>query len=207
MTTPDQRAGSARLDSDNQLGSPASFKTAARAVGVGMVIAVAVAAAIAMTWGAGTGSGAPAADRTGSGWPRWVPHGVTATVATPRGSNTPSRSSAVVTADSGSQSRPTPPATPGPHLQPFASAVGPAMPPQPSPTVPVAVPRYIDGCDHDYAVTTGEGCVPVNFPPEVGPDLTDRCAFLKSYGTIKVVGVDRLGLDPNHDGVACDQGD
>jgi hypothetical protein len=71
------------------------------------------------------------------------------------------------------------------------------------------MPPFDDGCDHNYGVA-GQ-CVPANFPPGV-TSVTDKCAWLHQHGftgsiPIAPGGVDRQGLDPNHDGLACDPGD
>ena len=96
------------------------------------------------------------------------------------------------------------PGVPPPFVQPFAqqpAAVRTTA--RPSPTGEVTVPVNIDGCDHDYGETGV--CVPWTFPAGV----TDRCAWLRAhgFGPLAVKGTDRLGLDTNHDAVACGPGD
>jgi hypothetical protein len=96
------------------------------------------------------------------------------------------------------------PASAGPHLQPYALALGGAVhPPLASPTTPVVQPITVDGCDHDYG--TPSQCVPLTYPAGVA----DRCAWLLAhgFGPMKVVGTDSEHLDIDHNGIACDPGD
>jgi hypothetical protein len=96
------------------------------------------------------------------------------------------------------------PTRPGPHAQPFAGQPGAVVrSAQPSPTAPRPVEVDLDGCDHDYG-TAGQ-CVPWTFPAGV----SDRCGWLRAhgFGPLAVVGTDRLGLDTDHNGVACAPGD
>jgi hypothetical protein len=96
------------------------------------------------------------------------------------------------------------PGPPQPFIQAFAQQSGaPRVTAKPVPTGKLTIPANIDGCDHDYG---GIGlCVPWTFPAGV----TDRCAWLRAqgFGPVPVTGTDRLGLDTNHDRVACDPGD
>jgi hypothetical protein len=87
---------------------------------------------------------------------------------------------------------------PAPYVQGFANSGSPATKP-----VPPAKGTGVDGCDHTYG--TAAQCVPRSFPPGV----TDRCGWLAAhgFGPLPVRGPDRLGLDPNHDKVACGPGD
>ena len=92
----------------------------------------------------------------------------------------------------------------GPHLQPYALALGGAVHPSLAPpTTPVAQPITVDGCDHDYG--TPNQCVPITYPAGVG----NRCAWLiaHGFGPMKVVGTDAEHLDSDHNGIACDPGD
>ena len=92
--------------------------------------------------------------------------------------------------------------TPAPFIQNFGPPAGTPLAPVPSPTAPVPFPVG-DGCDHGYGEPNQ--CVPVQFPPGV----TDGCGWLRAHGfePLAVHGTDRLGLDPNDDGVACGPGD
>jgi hypothetical protein len=88
-----------------------------------------------------------------------------------------------------------------PFVQAFGQQSASPRPPQPR-TRPSVVP-HLDGCDHNYG--TVNQCVPWSFPDGV----TDRCGWLREhhFGALRVRGVDRLGLDTNHDRIACGPGD
>jgi hypothetical protein len=97
-----------------------------------------------------------------------------------------------------------PAVSPAPFVQPFAD--GPAaspLPKQKSPTAPLEVSAFVDGCDHDYG--TGTECVPLAFPGGV-TGAEGKCAWLAAHGftDLVVVGRDSQGLDADGDGVACD---
>jgi hypothetical protein len=95
-------------------------------------------------------------------------------------------------------------AGPAPYVQEFGSrSRAPQAGPAASPTAKRTAQTDIDGCDHAYG-TTGQ-CVPWTFPPGV----TGRCAWLRAhnFGPLPVHGPDRLGLDTNHDQIACGPGD
>ena len=97
-----------------------------------------------------------------------------------------------------------PAATPAPFVQHFAD--GPTaspLPRQKSPTAPLKVPAFVDGCDHNYGTTTQ--CVPLVFPGGVA-GAEGKCAWLAAHGftDLIVAGKDSQGLDADHDGVACD---
>jgi len=97
-----------------------------------------------------------------------------------------------------------PAATPAPFVQHFAD--GPTaspLPRQKSPTAPLKVPAFVDGCDHNYGTTTQ--CVPLVFPGGVA-GAEGKCAWLATHGftDLIVAGKDSQGLDADHDGVACD---
>jgi len=96
----------------------------------------------------------------------------------------------------------TTPAAPEPFIQNFGPFAGTPLPPVASPTAPVPFPVG-DGCDHGYGEPNQ--CVPLQFPPGVAYG----CAWLRAhgFGPLAVHGTDRLGLDPNRDGVACGTGD
>ncbi|WP_436535807.1 hypothetical protein [Actinoplanes sp. HUAS TT8] len=68
-----------------------------------------------------------------------------------------------------------------------------------SPTAPLKVPAFVDGCDHNYGTATQ--CVPLTFPAGV----TDKCAWLAAHGftDLIVAGKDRQRLDADADGIAC----
>ena len=97
-----------------------------------------------------------------------------------------------------------PAATPAPFVQHFAD--GPTaspLPKQKSPTAPLKVSAFVDGCDHNYGTTTQ--CVPLVFPGGVA-GAEGKCAWLATHGftDLIVAGKDSQGLDADHDGVACD---
>jgi hypothetical protein len=86
---------------------------------------------------------------------------------------------------------------------PYVQAFGPqSAPPLPKPGGKPSLAN-VDGCDHDYG--TANQCVPWSFPTGV----TDRCAWLRAhnFSALRVRGQDRLGLDTNHDRIACGRGD
>ncbi len=64
-----------------------------------------------------------------------------------------------------------------------------------------------DGCDHAYGVINQ--CVPRSFPADVPATPAARCGWLLAHGmqALPVHARDDLGLDANHDGVACGPGD
>jgi hypothetical protein len=84
----------------------------------------------------------------------------------------------------------------------FAGRGEPAVQATSAAAVAVA-PAGLGGCEREYG--TSAHCVPSSYPPGV----TDRCAWLRAHGyePLQVIGPDRLGLDTNHNGVACDPGD
>jgi hypothetical protein len=93
---------------------------------------------------------------------------------------------------------------PAPYVQDFGSpSEGARAGPAASPTVTISARANLDGCDHAYG-TAGQ-CVPWTFPAGV----SDRCGWLHAhnFGALPIHGPDRLGLDPNHDGIACGPGD
>ncbi|MDH6576174.1 hypothetical protein [Kitasatospora sp. MAP5-34] len=96
---------------------------------------------------------------------------------------------------------------PAPHVLNFAQDVqGPAE--QLAPTATKApVPADADGCGHAYGEVNQ--CVPRLFPAEVPATAGARCGWLLARGFHALVlhAKDDLGLDTNHDGVACDKGD
>ncbi len=113
--------------------------------------------------------------------------------------------SLTVIADTGQPASAAPPATPAPHILPFAdSPKGPRQGPL-APSNGVKVEAGIDGCDHRYG--TPAQCVPWTLP--AGVKDKDHCVWLREHGlhTLRVVGDDRLKLDKNRDGIACGTGD
>jgi hypothetical protein len=91
-------------------------------------------------------------------------------------------------------------ARPAPFLQSFAGQPGVrALPRRPSPTAPLSMPAFADGCDHAYG--DPNQCVPLVFPP----GTANKCAWLAAHGftAVPVVGEDRQGLDPDGDRRAC----
>lgn len=163
-------------------------------VGCAVVLVAIVVAALAVLWHpparpSANGSAAPVAASVLPG------SGATATPPLP----------ANATGRSGVQATSTPAGIPPPYVQTFAQqSVAPPTTPYPIPTGAVSVAPNIDGCDHDYRGMAG-ACVPWTFPAGV----TDRCGWLRARGfpPLTVTGTDRLGLDANHDGVACGTGD
>lgn len=94
--------------------------------------------------------------------------------------------------------------TAAPHRQQMAQDLtGTVVPNNPRP-VKVAVPEYVDGCDHDYGAVTQ--CVPWTI---AGTTTAQRCSWLTAhgFGPLAVKGTDRQHLDRNHDKVACGKGD
>ena len=96
-----------------------------------------------------------------------------------------------------------PAAAPAPHILPFAQDLLGARLALPAGPLHVAVAWNVDGCDHDYG--SASQCVPWTIPAPAG----QGCQWLAAhgFGPLKVNGRDRLGLDANQDGIACDQGD
>ncbi|SRR6266566_54783 len=105
---------------------------------------------------------------------------------------------------------------PAPHILDFARSLRGARLKLPKCPSHVTVAWNVDGCDHDYG--GANQCVPWMIPAPAGsasPGATPGpppgygCQWLAAhgFGPLKVRGRDRLGLDTNHDGVACDQGD
>ncbi|MDH6131489.1 hypothetical protein P3T37_000858 [Kitasatospora sp. MAA4] len=115
----------------------------------------------------------------------------------------------------GAQSRPVPPGAaqqrqrPAPHVMDFAQGL--SAPARRSAAVPQAggapVAATADGCDHAYGDINV--CVPWTFPAAAGTAPGDGCRWLLAHGypALAVHGRDRLGLDTDHDGTACDHGD
>ena len=92
---------------------------------------------------------------------------------------------------------------PAPHILDFARGLRGARLKLPKGPSHVTVAWNVDGCDHDYG--RADQCVPWTVPAPPG----DGCQWLAAHGfaPLKVRGRDRLGLDTNHDGVACGRGD
>jgi hypothetical protein len=92
---------------------------------------------------------------------------------------------------------------PAPHILNFAHGLRGTRLKLPHGPHHVAVAWNVDGCDHDYGTTSQ--CVPWTIPAPAG----QGCQWLAAhgFGPLKVRGRDRLGLDTNHDGTACDHGD
>lgn len=88
-----------------------------------------------------------------------------------------------------------------PFVQTFADQPGvKPLPKLPSPKAKRSMPAFADGCDHGYG--DRNQCIPLTFPD--GTD--DKCAWLAERGFTKVAvnGEDRHKLDPDDNGVACD---
>lgn len=94
-------------------------------------------------------------------------------------------------------------AGPAPHILDFARGLRGARLKLPKGPSRVAVAANVDGCDHDYGRVSQ--CVPWTIPAPAA----DRCQWLAAhgFGPLKVTGRDRLDLDTNRDGVACDHPD
>jgi hypothetical protein len=123
---------------------------------------------------------------------------------------------ALTLATPSASSRPVPPAgsataqqrRPDPHIMDFAqSPAARPMTSQSKPADETPVAPNADGCDHHYGAL--DICVPAAFPPGVGAAPAARCTWLLQHGfrDLAVHGRDDLGLDTNHDGVACGRGD
>ncbi|WP_327064849.1 hypothetical protein [Kitasatospora sp. NBC_01302] len=96
---------------------------------------------------------------------------------------------------------------PAPHVMDFAQGLDdPAKQPPPQ-ADSTPVPATADGCDHAYGDINV--CVPWTFPPAAGTAPGAGCRWLLAHGypPLAVHGRDRLGLDTDHDGTACDHGD
>ncbi|GAB2746317.1 hypothetical protein [Kitasatospora kifunensis] len=120
---------------------------------------------------------------------------------------------------SSAQSRPVPPGTaeqqpgtaqqqqPAPHVMDFAHGLNAPAKQQPPQTAGTPVAVTADGCDHAYGDINV--CVPWTFPAAAGTAPGAGCRWLLAHGypPLAVHGRDRLGLDTNHDGTACDHGD
>jgi hypothetical protein len=94
-------------------------------------------------------------------------------------------------------------ARPAPHILDFARDLHGARLKLPKGPHHVTVAWNVDGCDHDYG--SANKCVPWTIPAPAG----QGCEWLAAhgFGLLPVRGRDRLGLDTNHDGIACDKGD
>ncbi|WP_035795233.1 hypothetical protein [Kitasatospora mediocidica] len=113
------------------------------------------------------------------------------------------------------ESRPVPPGAaqqrsrPAPHVMDFAQGLN--APVKQAPSQPQAagapVAATADGCDHAYGDVNV--CVPWTFPATAGAAPGAGCRWLLAHGypALAVHGRDRLGLDTDHDGTACDRGD
>ncbi|MGY4967415.1 galactose oxidase-like domain-containing protein [Streptomyces sp. 900105245] len=69
----------------------------------------------------------------------------------------------------------------------------------------VRVNSEVSGCDYHYG--TAGTCVPITFPSGVSASGPDRCEWLRMHGYKSLKSnsrrLDPLGLDANHDGLAC----
>ncbi|WP_034213383.1 hypothetical protein [Actinoplanes subtropicus] len=97
-----------------------------------------------------------------------------------------------------------PAASPAPFVQHFAD--GPTaspLPRQQSPTTPLKISAFVDGCDHNYGTRTQ--CVPLVFPDGI-TGVAGKCAWLAAHGFthLMVAGKDTQGLDADGDRTACD---
>jgi hypothetical protein len=92
---------------------------------------------------------------------------------------------------------------PAPHVFAFARDLHGSRWKLPKGPSHVKVAWNVDGCDHAYG--SANQCVPWDIP---GP-ARNRCHWLAAhgFGKLKIRGRDRLHLDTNRDGVACDKGD
>ncbi|GAA1976368.1 hypothetical protein [Kitasatospora viridis] len=122
---------------------------------------------------------------------------------------------ALTLATPSASSRPVPPGgtsaitqhKPDPHIMDFAQGLGAHPMARSERTDETPVAANADGCDHHYGEVNV--CVPSAFPPGVGSAPGARCGWLvrHGYADLAVHGKDDLGLDTNHDGVACGRGD
>ncbi|MDH6109390.1 hypothetical protein P3T36_000162 [Kitasatospora sp. MAP12-15] len=112
------------------------------------------------------------------------------------------------------QSHPAPPGQarqqrPAPHIMDFAQGlpVQARQQARPAAGTPVRIQAGADGCDHAYGDISV--CVPWTLPADAGTAPGDGCRWLLAHGypALAVHGRDRLHLDTNHDGTACDHGD
>jgi hypothetical protein len=174
-------------------------------VAVFALVAVAAAVLVALSR-AGLDAGATpspvAATASGTGSTRPLPPASPAVPVTPPASpavpvTTPVRP-VPISADA------VPAGSPAPFVQRFADgpAAGP-IPRQKSPTAPLKVPAFVDGCDHNYGTPTQ--CVPLAFPSGVA-GATGKCSWLAAHGFtgLIVAGKDSQGLDADGDGTVCD---
>jgi len=91
-----------------------------------------------------------------------------------------------------------------PFVQHFADEpTASPLPHQKSPTAPLKISAFVDGCDHNYGTRTQ--CVPLTFPDGV-TGAAAKCAWLAAHGftDLIVAGKDSQGLDADRDGIACD---
>lgn len=96
---------------------------------------------------------------------------------------------------------------PSPHVLNFAQKL--QAPTRPLPNLATRVPVQVDadGCDHAYGEVNQ--CIPRTFPAGVTSAPGARCTWLLAHGyrSLAVRARDDLGLDTNHDAVACGTGD
>ncbi|GAA4588933.1 hypothetical protein BJY16_008726 [Actinoplanes octamycinicus] len=93
---------------------------------------------------------------------------------------------------------------PAPFVQRFAAEpTATPLPPRQSPTAPLTVSAFVDGCDHNYGTPTQ--CVPLTFPAGV-TGTGGKCAWLAAHGFtgLIVAGRDAQDLDADGDGIACE---
>ena len=178
--------------------------TVRRASTLAAVVAlVAAAAAVLLTLGraglAGAGAAPspaaappPAPAITDSTWPLYSTAPAEPSAPPPSPSAEPGKATSTVAV-----------APAAPFVQHFAD--GPTaspLPKQKSPTAPLKVSAFVDGCDHNYGTRTQ--CVPLTFPDGI-TGVEAKCAWLAAHGftNLIVAGQDSQGLDPDGDGTAC----
>lgn len=134
-----------------------------------------------------------------------APTGYPWVVSPPSGEPVTSTAPSGAAAPAGTAAAPQAMANPGgeaePFVQTFADQPGvKPLPKLPSPTSTRSMPAFADGCDHGYG--DRNQCIPLVFPD----GTTDKCAWLADRGftKVKVAGDDRHKLDPDGNGIACD---
>ena len=88
-----------------------------------------------------------------------------------------------------------------PFVQTFADQPGvKPLPKLPSPKTTRSMAAFADGCDHGYG--DRNQCIPLTFPD----GTTSKCDWLADRGFTKIAvnGADRHELDPDNNGIACD---
>jgi hypothetical protein len=118
------------------------------------------------------------------------------------GATTPAEESAApASSPAGLQATENPGGEAEPFVQTFADQPGvKPLPKLPSPKAKRSMPAFADGCDHGYG--DRNQCIPLTFPD----GTADKCDWLAERGFTKIAvnGEDRHKLDPDGNGIACD---